>query len=47
MAFYLTQSLHRVLQLRRNRPATVFGERRQTWAEVVVDDQHRGVAVVQ
>ena len=34
MAFYLTQSLHRVLQLRRNRPATVFGERRQTWAEV-------------
>ena len=34
MAFYLTQSLHRVLQLRSKHPATVFGERRQTWAEV-------------
>ena len=30
MAFYLTQSLHRVLQLRSKHPATVFGERRQT-----------------
>ena len=34
MSFYLTQSLHRVLQQRSLQQATVFGSRRQTWAEV-------------
>ena len=33
MAFYLTQSLHRSLQQRPNEVATVFGKRRQTWAQ--------------